>query len=223
MKFKSLVLVTTGLCVFLLSGTLFAFSTVDQANDDEADLFDWTIIYSGTNAQSFTPTVETLSAVELLLNGLPEGGFAGTKRCKPNSSNTIRVDVRDSTWTLIGSTTQTVTLSGAATIDPSEWVRFGFADDIALTPGSLYSFEPIVSGPFPSGCERIMWAFEWNLSPATTTPAERWKLIPATTICSGPTQAGPTSRTCWESQVRASIRLRDSKRNSTNGQALRKT
>ncbi|MDA1348794.1 MAG: hypothetical protein O3A47_08000 [Chloroflexi bacterium] len=126
-------------------------------------MFDWTIIYSGTNAQSFTPTVETLSAVELLLNGLPEGGFAGTKRCKPNSSNTIRVDVRDSSWTLIGSKTQTVTLSGAATIDPSEWVRFSFDDDIALTPGSLYSFEPIVSGPFPSGCERIMWAFEWNI------------------------------------------------------------
>ena len=162
MKFKIPVLAVTSLLVLLLGGALFAASTVDQANDDEVDRFDWTLIYNNSNAQTFTPTVETLSAVELLLNGLPEGGFAGTKRCRPNSSNSVTIVVRDSLWRVIGSTTQTVTLSGAAGMDPDEWIRFGFTEDIVLTPGLLYAFEAVVPSPSPSGCERIVQAFEWN-------------------------------------------------------------
>ena len=141
---------------------MFAESTVDQANDDEALIFARTIVYSNTNSQGFTPTVETLSAVELLLNGVPEGGFAGTERCRPNSSNSITITVRDSSLTIVGSTTRTVTLSGAAGFDPDEWVRFSFAEDVVLVPGSLYRFKATVPPPFPSGCKRIVWAFESN-------------------------------------------------------------
>jgi FIMAH domain-containing protein len=108
--------------------------TVDQQQTDGGG-FGSSILYAGPLGQEFTPTLDALNFVDLLIADAELDGAGAT----------ISVNIREDsiTGTLLGSSLP-VSLPdgfGVSEISPGAEVRFVFATPVALTPGNRYVIE----------------------------------------------------------------------------------
>lgn len=134
---------------------LFEWWNVDQKQTTQ-DGYGITLIPPETNAQSFTPTKDKLTAVSLYLFK------AGT----PTEPVHITVSVRDN---LTGADLATKTIdTGVVTISSATWVLFDF-DDITITPESKYFI--VCSGDAGDATNAYCWLFS---SSDRYTPGEAW-------------------------------------------------
>jgi hypothetical protein len=134
---------------------LFEWWGVDQKQTTQ-DGYGITLIPPETNAQSFTPTKDKLTAVSLYLFK------AGT----PSEPVHITVSIRGN---LTGPDLATKTIdTSVVTISTATWVLFDF-DDITITPESKYFI--ICSGDAGDANNAYCWLFS---SSDRYTPGEAW-------------------------------------------------
>jgi len=153
------------------SGDVSLWKTNLGASSEPA-LFDWwcvdqkqtvhdrqgiTLIPPETNAQSFTPTKEKLTAVSLYL----------FKHDTPPDPVHITVSIRDN-LTGLDLATKTIDTSVVTIQNKATWVLFDF-DDITITPESTYFI--VCSGDGGDATNAYCWLFSYN---DTYTRGEAW-------------------------------------------------
>jgi len=170
-----------GIVVFMLVATTVVSATninmkennnkIVNSEPSEPDLFDWwnvdqkqthhdgygiTLIPPETNAQSFIPTKDKLTAVALYLFR------AGT----PSEPVHITLSIRDN---LTGSDLATKTIdTSVVTIAKAKWVLFDF-EDIMITPSKTYYI--VCSGDVGNADNAYCWLFSGN---ETYASGEAW-------------------------------------------------
>jgi hypothetical protein len=118
----------------LLPYTALAASTVDQGNASAPLFGGATFGYIDPAGQEFTPAVNSLTAVDLMLSG-------GNSFLGPGSNVVVNIRQGTIAGPVLGSASQFVSSTA-----PPALVNFTFATPIAVTPGSTYVIEASTPG-----------------------------------------------------------------------------